>query len=203
MSGNTGISEIIEQLELFSEVASRVHNSGFVKYVKSQKKIGFHFSVHHNRPPEFMKNWPEEDLVNGFLTPFRMLIQRNEPSSWRQIGKLVDTLNVPAKYKDSFRRARINLNDYLNSPAGSKINMSFEFSGAPENHRDILNTFINGYYSHYSERKRLENWRIHPTTYYCLEFLFINILITISDLSYRMSEEINKPMIEFLRRQEV
>lgn len=74
MSGSACISDIIAQLELFSETVSRVHDSGFVRNLKSRKKIGFTISVEKGGPVEVMKRWPEEDLVSGFLLPFRMLI---------------------------------------------------------------------------------------------------------------------------------
>lgn len=205
MGGSACISDIIDQLELFSETVSRVHDSGFVRDLKSRKRIGFKLSVGRDRPPEFMRNWPKEDLVNGFLLPFRMLIQKRDPSSWRQIGELVETLDVPAKYKDAFRQARINLNDFLDNPTIDSCAIKFEFPGAPESNRDLLYTFLYGYYAHAGStyRKRLEQWRQSPTSFIALEYGFIHILITVSDLSYRMSEQIIKPMIEFLRRQEV
>jgi len=205
MNGSIGISEIIDQLELFSETVSRVHDSGFIRDLKCRKRIGFKLSVGKDRPFELMRNWPAEDLVNGFLLPFRMLIQKRDPSSWRQIGELVETLEVPAKYKDAFREARINLNDFLDNPTIDSSAIKFAFPGAPESNRDILYTFLYGYYAHADEiyRKRLEQWRQRPTSFIALEFEFINIIIKISDLSYRMSEQINKPMIEFLRRNEV
>lgn len=86
--------------------------------------------------------------------------------------------------------------------SGSTI--KFEFPGAPESNREILYTFLNGYYAHYDSeyRKKLEQWRQIPMIFGLLEFEFINIIIAVSDLSYRMSEQINKPLIEILRKHE-
>ena len=190
------MSDVINQLELFSEIVSRVHDSGFVRDLKSRGKISYTISGEKGRPVEVMKSWPEEDLVSGFLLPFRMLIQKNDPCSWQQICELVEDLDVPAKYKDAFREARINLNEYLD-----KSITQIKFTGAPETRREILYTFLYGYYAHADPkcRNKLEQWKQIPMIFDLLEFEFINIIITVSDLSYRMSEQINKPLIEILR----
>lgn len=190
------MSKVIEQLELFSETATRVHNSGFVKDLKNRGKISYEISGKRGARVEVMKSWPEEDLVNGFLLPFRMLIQKNDPSSWRQICNLINSLEVPDDYKIPFREARRSLNEYLDKPITHLI-----FSGAPENRREILLTFIYGYYAHADPqcREKLELWKRMPVIYDMLEFEFMNIIISVSDLSWRMSEEVNKPLIDYLK----
>jgi len=198
LSENASSSDNIAQLQLFSETASRVHDSAFVKDLKSRGKIGFTISGKKDRPVEVMKRWPEEDLVSGFLLPFRMLIQKNDPCSWRQICELVEDLDVPSKYKEAFREARINLNDYLDT---ASTTIKFQFTGAPKTRRELLYTFLYGYYAHVDPkcRKKLDQWKQIPLIFDMLEYEFINIIINVSDLSYRMSEQINKPMIEILR----
>jgi hypothetical protein len=128
------MSDVINQLELFSETVSRVHDSGFVRDLKAQRKILLRISAKKGRPVELMKSWPKEDLVNGFLLPFRMLIQKNDPSSWPQICKLVEGLIVPSKYKKTIRETRNKLNDYLDK-SGDTIK-------TPETYRVILDAFL-------------------------------------------------------------
>ena len=99
MDENAHLSEVITQLLLFSETASRVHDSCFVKDLKSRGKIRYSMSSKKGKPVEVMKSWPAEDLVNGFLLPFRMLIQKNDPCSWRQICELVEDLDVRAQFE--------------------------------------------------------------------------------------------------------
>ena len=201
MSTNAPMSDIINQLELFSETVSRIHESGFIKDLNTRDKIGFTITSKTGKKVDVMKRWPEEDLVNGFLLPFRMLIQKKDPCSWRQICELVENLDVPSKYKDAFRDARINLNKYLDD----SIIFIVQFTGAPETNREILNTFLYGYYAHADPKckKKLEQWKKYPWVFDILEYQFIIIIIQVSALSYRMSEQINKPMIEFLRKHDV
>ena len=201
MSASASISDIINQLELFSQTVSRVYNSGFVRDLKSRGKIRWTISGEKGKPVEMMKSWPEEDLVNGFLLPFRMLIQRNDPCSWRQICELIEDLDAPAVYKDAFREARINLNEYLDQSSTVKM----EFTGAPQTRREILYTFLYVYYAHADQecRDKLKQWKQIPMIFGMLEFEFMNVIITVSDLSYRMSEQINKPLIEVLRSRNI
>lgn len=198
MNTSASMFEIINQLDLFSKTVSRIHNSDFIRDILSRDKIGFTITSKTGEKIDVMKRWPEENLVNGFLLPFRMLIQKNDPCSWRQICELVETLDVPSKYKDAFRDARINLNDYLDGSASLLV----QFPEAPETTRELLNTFLYGYYAHADQKfkKKLEQWKKYPWVFDILEYQFIIIILQVASLSYRMSELINKPMIEFLRK---
>ena len=143
-----------------------------------------------------MRNWPEEDLVNGFLLPFRLLIHKRHPGSWRAIGKLIRKLDNSISIKKDFIQQQKYLNEYLDS-VPEKIKL-------PDNavtRRDILLTFLNGYYAHMGskESERLEVWRKNQVIFDLYELIFMGIVITLADNSYCVSESLVKPLITQLR----
>lgn len=190
------MSDIIEQLELFSETVDRIMESRFVKWTLEQKKISVKWKS-GREGLEVTKNWPDEDMINGFLLPFRMLVMGQERVSWRKMGELYETLSEPEPFVSDFCEARENLNEYLETPT------NYKFDLGPKTNRDLMHVFLYGYYSHSDKekRERIDYWKSLTMVWEMIEFDFINIVITISDLSYQVSEKINKSVIEYMKKQ--
>lgn len=171
--------------------------SRFVKWTIEHDKVSINWKS-GKKSLEATKNWPDEDTINGFLLPFRMLVMGKERVSWKKMGELYETLSGPEPFVSDFCEARHNLNEYLEKTTIHNFDLS------PKTNRDLMHVFLYGYYSHSNKekRERINYWRSLTMIWEMLELEFIMIIITISDLSYRVSEEINKPVIEYLKKQE-
>jgi len=191
----SNLLEIIETLELFTEQANRLYNSKFVTWARTVDKIQIIMTA-DEKGAEVAVNWPEEDEINAFLLPFRFLIQDNERCSWNNISKLYEELEITPSYKESFLNSRKNLNEYLDS----KI-VEFALHGKHYTHREVLDTFVYGYYAHSNKEKRklFDEWKKNLFGFKNLEFFFINTIVDISELTYRISETVNKPVINELK----
>jgi len=84
-----------------------------------------------------------------------MLGQDNDPSSLRNIGNRISTLNVTQKLKEDFARSHTEFNAYLNSAPNIRV----EGVGADTN-RIIFETFMYGKYAHHNKNHlaRLDAW---------------------------------------------
>ena len=57
--------------------------------------------------------FPDEDSINGFILPLRILIQDMDGCSFRALSKLIPTLLISNELKESFKKIRDELNFYL------------------------------------------------------------------------------------------
>jgi hypothetical protein len=165
-----GIVEDLESLLLFNEKAAELRASRFTQ-MASHADTGIEISFGHEKPLQIARIGPDDEALKAFLLTFRFFVQDNERCSIGNVAAAYERLTVPDERKDLVRRARTDLNDFLDQPTFIKFGQDHVF------HRRILEVFLYGNLAHNNDDKRevVESWRATPGLWPIMynEFVFV------------------------------
>src|SRR5262245_57956512 len=112
-SGSITAEEGRTALILFNEKAERLARSSFLKQLdETPLSLTLTFGVDD---PEISSTAPGEDPVDAFVLTLRFFLQDKEPSSFRRLADVYETLPIPEALRKRFRTTRRNLNAFLDS----------------------------------------------------------------------------------------
>lgn len=172
------------QLQLFNEKAAELASYSFVKLLMENPNLVTVRYDGHNI--ELETKFPNRESMSAFVHILRQFIQKSEPVSFREIAKVYQDLPARGDVKNEFSTIQASLNQFLDS-------QSDEFSIADEapdggppvefdlQHRRILDTFINGGFSHSDAPKRaqLDEWQAHAMTFAIVSHIFTSCLAVV------------------------
>ena len=171
--------EQIAALKLFNEKADKLKRCSFTRLV-FEHESGVSFSAKINEEIKIERTGPDEEAIDAFALTFRFFIQDNEKSSFRNLDRIYNELPLSQLQKESFAKARRELNDYLDAFS------IFTVNNERLSNRCILEVFMYGGLSHANEKKKqiFDSWMANPflSQYLQNEFVFIlaNVLNVIS-----------------------
>jgi len=168
-----GIVEDLEALRLFNEKAFELRESRFTQ-MASHAETGITIFFGPEKPIEVERIGPDDEALKAFLLTFRFFVQDNERCSIRNVAAAYERLSVPEERKDLVRKARLDLNDFLDQPTFMKFGQDQVF------HRRILDVFLYGNLAHSKDDKRevLESWRATPGLWPIMYNEFVFVLTT-------------------------
>ena len=106
--------EQIAALKLFNEKADKLKRCSFTRLV-FEHKSGVSFSATINEEIKIERAGPDEEAIDAFALTFRFFIQDNEKSSFRNLDSIYNEPPLSQLQKESFAKARRELNDYLDA----------------------------------------------------------------------------------------
>lgn len=187
-------AEQIKNLTFFNEKAARLERSSFTQIVSNQKTgISISWNADEMQELQIQRLGPNEDSVDAFVLTFRLFIQDNERTSFRKMAVLYEEINVAEELKDRFRKARKELNEFLDS------NSMVRFNDTNLTNRHILDTFIYGGLSHANEIKKEEydNWMASPFLNPLLQNEFLYVLSKVFRVVYYV-RDLNNEVLKTL-----
>jgi hypothetical protein len=128
-------------LKLFNEKADKLKRCSFTRFVYEQD-AGVYMSAKKDENIVIERTGPSEEAIDAFALTFRFVIQDNEKSSFRNLGKIYDELPDSNLQKESFANARRDLNYYLDAFS------MFNVNNVRLSNRHILEVFMYGGLSH-------------------------------------------------------
>jgi hypothetical protein len=161
--------DIISALELFSEKASKLAGSNFLKRTVLGQAIRFKGGL--GWPIEVVGNGPDEENIDAFVLTFRFFIQNNELCSFANLAKVYESAIISDVHRAAFQIVRQNLNSYLDGPCAV-----VEAHGI-DTKRKVMEIFIFGGLSHANKdlKRVYDKWisddRLRPLI--LLEFVLI------------------------------
>ncbi len=186
-----------EALELFNEKAEKLEKLSFTKTI-FEGKSGIHISGKVGEPLSVIRFGPDEEATSAFVLTFRFFIQDNERSSFNNIEKIYNYLDIDKEEKEIFRSIRKNLNDFLNSES---TGLQIEVDGKKLSNRHILDVFVYGGLAHANKKKKQEydSWMRNPVLSQLIENEFISILGVV--MKYIIStKNLNEKVIKEIER---
>ena len=162
----------IEALKLFNEKAQRLRDSRFIEILKNSGTTAISLQYRKDEGVQIESTLPDTDSIDAFVLNIRFFIQNNEKSSFENISKIYDELNIENKYKVQVEEARKELNSYLDSESHININ------NKKITRRNIFDTYIYGGLAHANPQKKkiYDEWMKEPMLSQFLNFEFVNIL---------------------------
>jgi len=147
----------IKALNLFNEKAEKLAQLSFTQIMFSQKtKVDMVYEA--GKGFKVSRVGPGSENIDAIALTLRFFMQDREPSSIRNLSKIYERLSISQEIKDKFNKARISLNNYLDSESLIKI----IFAGKSLTNRDILNTFMYGGLAHSNHKERYDEWMKSP-----------------------------------------
>jgi len=186
----------IEALELFIEQADRLGKSSFYKYLEKQGRVAVILEATKGGKASVTSFFPDEDSINGFLMPLRLLIQKRDRCSYRALSKLIPTLPISDELKQSFMKNRDDLNSYLD---GNTM-FSVDNEGVLTRRR-ILWVILYGKIAHADPdyRPAYNHWMKIPIISQFIMGEFVNIILSIGDLTRLLAENTIKEILDELK----
>ncbi len=172
--------EIRKALELVVLKAKQVENSSYFKHVWRNEGLNFKFSF-ECVDGMLQSNFPEEGDLEAIILTVRMFIQDNDQVSFGSLARLLDSCEVSEEWKYWFKHFRFLLNESLDR------NLKLTVNGISYSERDVLNTFVYGFYSH-TKPKYLETalaWQScsdFPIMKFEFHTIVSNLMFTIANL---------------------
>ena len=170
----------IQALELFNEKADRLLNSAFVRALTSrQTEVTISGRRQENGSFETSSEFrgPSSDAVDAFILTFRFFIQKNEPTSLRNIARIYDEIGDDDGFLSRFNSARDGINQFLDSP--NCVNITFGDT-TPTN-RDVMVIFIYGGLAHANPEKHqlFKAWMEFPPSSVVFNLCFTSVLVQV------------------------
>lgn len=165
-------SEGIKALKLFNEKAEKLFQTRYVKYLNETKKLSVTVSAERGKGVTIKKDLPDQDAIDAFVLTFRLFIQKRERSSFKNLGRLYESLPISPVLKNEFAKNRKALNDFLDK----KLNITIE--GFTPTIRELINIFVYGGLAHSDPQKKAiyDKWKGNEITYSMLEQMFCTTL---------------------------
>ena len=106
---------------------------------------------------------PDEEEIKAFILTLRFFCQDNEPTSLRNMQKMIESLDIDAQFMDDFLSIRNSLNHFLdNIDLVPIITISDQTSpmsrGQTPSNREIFDAFMYGKYAHLTKHEVVESW---------------------------------------------
>jgi hypothetical protein len=156
-------------LERVVEKAARIERSGFMAYLARHPirlEVG-RLSMKLHRP--------DDDARDALLLTLRFFTQRNEPTSFQRLEKLVDP-GLSASWHSRFKAINRSVNRSLGATIGTIRTRDKVYS--PSN-REVLETFLYGGLAHANKPAavaRYREWAQVPNFHSFLEFRFMEAI---------------------------
>lgn len=178
-------------LKTFVEKANKLKALGFEQHVK-ETGMGFRF----NREPNSEVWTAEFDQVglmerDAFLLTFRLFILQNEPISFHQIKKFINSPELSSEWRADVGKA---IRDFFEYYKGYPENIQ-DLWGKRPSRMEIVDTVLNGNLAHtalgrtYGEkRRRFEEWTRDPLRKEILFQTFTGIVLIVSAYIYRIAD---------------
>ena len=187
----------LEQLQLFNEKVDELADSSFTKSMLDPKS-GITLSTVKGGPAKVERRGPSRESIKAFVLTYRFFIQDNEKTSLRNLSTLYEGLAVEQKLKDEFKRARDEINRYLDSDSMYRE----DIDGKPHKYtnREILDIFIYGGLAHANDQKlgKYRFWMSSAITCEVLTNEFTNALGTVLH-ALRFIGDLNSQVIAILK----
>lgn len=175
-----------ELLRLFIDRVDKLRMSAYVKDVSER---GLKLTIKGNRQQQhlrFIHTGAEPGHVDAYLFNLRVLIQKDDSISIKNICDLVSSMNLrESAPKERMNKMRESLDKYLGEPNWVTIN------GARPTNDEILRTFLYGYLGHVKTEtpayKRYKEWESIPGAKDALIFAFNDVLITYLEILNSMA----------------
>lgn len=186
----------IKALKLFIEQADRLRKTRFYEYHEKYRKVAVIVEVTKGSDASITTFFPDEDSINGFLMPLRLLIQDRDGCSFHALSELIPTLPISDELKQSFKKERDELN--FNLDRNTMFNVDTE---GVLTRRRIFNVILYGKIAHVDPKYRpvYNYWMSSPISEKLIMGEFVSIILDIGDLAQRLAETTIKDIIDELK----
>jgi len=178
-------SEEVKALELFNLNTEKLFSGRYVKYAQEMGDWSF-VLVNDESPTATRRNLPDQKTINEFLATFKFFVQEDEETSFSEINKIYDQIQIASELKENFFKEQKTLNNYLNGENLTQIkNLTkreilnvFVFAGLSHKGREGLDSFADKSTFNNAAKKRAtyDNWQANDKTFKSLELQFYKIL---------------------------
>lgn len=179
--------EDIDILRLFNEKVARLEASGFAKrYDETIPEVTAYLhqlidTKAAGPTVEFVARITseladhDEDQVDAFLLTYRMFVQKRDRISIASLAKIYARSWMPAEAAESFRDARVQVNEYMDSLISVMVG---------EEHirrRDLVDIILYGGLAH-SDRQKEQIFRAWMADDGATGFLWAEFVVTLKDM---------------------
>lgn len=183
-------------LELFNEMATKLLELSFSKYVLSQH-LSYKVNLKGEKPKTEFRG-PDIESQDAFILNFRFFIQNNERISLHNIGKIYDQLDVPIELKMEYNEKRGKLNEYLESNAPPQ---SDGHGLKSLTNRELMELILYGERAHINKekRKQIKKFEEKRILWDIMKNIFFIKIMSEVLLMIRDTKELNKKVLDYIR----
>jgi hypothetical protein len=148
--------ETKQVLELLIQKADELEDLKFIEHVK-EVGLGFRGTRTENDEWEIDFGLPDKKERDAFLFTFRLFIQKNEPYSFQNLGRLKSDPSLSSHFKSELEKVLNVYSNFLNGHSEYTVNL---FDGHPTRD-DMLRTVLYGGMAHTNSpvsMQRFKNW---------------------------------------------
>ena len=174
----------------------RLRKTRFYEYHEKYEKVAVIVEVTRGSDVRITTFFPDEDSINGFLMPLRLLIQNKDGCSFRRLSKLIPTLPISDELKRNFMKNRDDLNSYLDGDTMFSVDNEGVLT-----RRRILRVILYGKIAHADPdyRPAYNHWMKIPIISQFIMGEFVNIILSIGDLTRLLAENTIKEILDELK----
>jgi hypothetical protein len=109
-------SGALRTLQLFNDKADKLESLDFVRAVRADK-FGYTITGKPDGSFTVERHGPSDEAVDAFVLTYRFFVQDNEPTSFRRMAALYESLPVDTPWKQGAQDTRQQLNSFLDGPS--------------------------------------------------------------------------------------